>query len=147
MSMEFSFKKEIKNTLLRCCIYFTVVTSINMLIFAFSDANFVAYDILFLLLFAFLLSLAGILRTIKKMHISLRVALHYIICIFAVYTCIFLPYNFQPNPTIVGLALTTILYAIVGIIIGVFNARLRAKKEERETYKKQYPSTNNKKRK
>ena len=139
--MEIS--KLVKKTLVATCAYFTVITAAYMLILQIinvseDSAAVESFRVLLFFLSAFLFSVANTIRAIKKIHPLLRNTIHYIICVFAFYTCFMLPVDMRASFMLTGIVVFTVCYAVVMAIIAIFKSRLRANREKDVEYKSQF---------
>lgn len=135
--------KLIKKTLVATCAYFTVITAAYMLILQIinvseDSAAVESFRVLLFFLFSFLFSIANTIRAIQKMHPLLRNTIHYMICVFAFYTCFMLPVNMRTSFMLTGIVIFTVCYAVVMAIIAIFKSRLRANREKDEEYTSQF---------
>ncbi len=136
-------KKLIKKALASSCIYFTVITALYMLILQIANigddaAAVEAHRVLLFFIASVLFALAGVLLGAKKLHLALRIVLHYAICVFAFYTCFILPTNMQASFVMTGIVLFTLLYVIVALIAAAFISKLRKNRESSTEYNKQF---------
>ena len=140
--MEFS--KIIKKCLVCTCICFTVIIAGYMLILQLINmdegaAAVEAPRVLLFFLFSLLLSVANSIRSIKNINSALGYVIHYVICVFAFYTCFILPdADISDSNTLTGLIIFTVVYVIVMALIAFFKARLRANREDDTKYTKQF---------
>ena len=95
--------------------------------------------VLLFFLFSLLLSVANSIRSIKNINSALGYVIHYVICVFAFYTCFILPdADISDSNTLTGLIIFTVVYVIVMALIAFFKARLRANREDDTKYTKQF---------
>ncbi len=95
--------------------------------------------VLLFFLASVLVSIAEAIRGIKKLHGALRIIIHYFIFLFAFYACMLLPIEgMRESNMIAGMALFTLLYAIIVTICAIFSARLKANREKPTEYKSQF---------
>ncbi len=138
-----TFKDFLKTTLVRSCIYFTLV--MVLYIAACAIVNVADDDLLLdagrtilFYVFALLTSLAGSLFSLQKLSSGLRLVLHYLICIFAFYACFMLPVSMRASGVIIGLVIFTVLYFAVFGIVALFKSRYRRNAEQLASYQKQF---------
>ena len=141
------FKKLIKKALTYSCVYFTLITAIYMIILYIGNIGerapaVEAPRVLLYFLASILLSIGNEIRTAKKLNIGVRYISHYVICIFAFYSCILLPMNMRPSHIFTGLILLTVLYLVIIAICAIFKSKLRANREKTSSYKNQFDTLN-----
>ena len=88
--------KLIKKWLAHTCVYFTVVTLIYMIIQAIVNVNDEALLLdagrtALFFLFSLLIALANTVFSIDKLITALKVAIHFVLVMFAFYACLLLP--------------------------------------------------------
>lgn len=131
-------KKQIKNSLFMCCVYFTAIMVCYMAILQFMNMDSVpaaveAYRVLLFFLASFLFAIANFVRHIN-MNSALKILCHYLICVFAFFACFLL----QGSYIVIGIVVFTILYFIVRLLIMLFSSRLKKNREQTEEYTKQF---------
>ena len=140
--MEIS--KTIKKCLVCTCIYFTLIHAGYMAILQLINmdegaAAVEAPRVLLFFLFSLLLSIANLIRSIKTLNSAIGYVIHYIICIFAFYSCFMLPdNNLQDSTLVTGLIIFTFGYVIVMALTAFFKARLKANRTPNTAYTKQF---------
>ena len=97
-----------------------------------------ASSIILFFVFSMLFGVANTILSIDAIPSALRYVLHYVICIFAFYTCLILPYSSTVGAAIVICIAFSFLYAIVMVIIGIFRSNLKKNREATATYTKQF---------
>ena len=97
-----------------------------------------ASSVVLFFLFSVLFAAANTIMSIKAISPALRYVLHYIICVFAFYTCLILPYSSTVGAAIVICIAFSFLYAIVMVVIGIFRSKLKKNREATATYTKQF---------
>ena len=135
--------KTIKKCLVSACIYFTVIVAGYMLILQVTNiddgvAAVEAPRVLLYFLFSLMLSAANFIRAIPKINGALGYAIHYVICVFAFYTCFMLPVNMRGSFMVTGVIIFTLLYVIFMALIAFFKARLRTNRAIEDKYTKQF---------
>ncbi len=136
-------KSFIKKLLVHSCVYFTVTMLIYMILAAIvnvSDDKLLLDAGRTVLFFVFSLLLAGAntLFSVKSLHISLRIILHYVFTLFAFYVCFMMTMGMRAAQIFVGLVLFTVVYFIVLGIIAAFRAKYKSNTENVQKYEKQY---------
>ncbi len=136
-------KSFIKQTLCRSCIYFTAIMLVYIICAAVANVGGAALlldaarTVLFFF-FSLLLSLANGIFMLQKPSGGVRLFLHYIIVLFAFYTCFMLPLSMRASSLIIGTVIFSVIYfALMGIISAV-RSRYRRNLEKTQEYKKQY---------
>ncbi len=136
-------KAFIKQTFIRSCIYFTAIMLIYIVCAALANVGGTkllldaARTVLFFF-FSLLLALANGIFMLKKLSGGVRLLLHYIIVLFAFYTCFMLPLSMRASSVVIGIAVFSIVYfALMGIITAV-RSRYRTNLEKTQEYQKQY---------
>ena len=124
-------------------VFFTVIAAIYSLIvmIIYVDDDQVLLDASRLLLFfvaSVLFSCANGLFKLKKLNGALRIIIHYLLTLFAFYSCMMLPISPDTSAMFVGLALFSVLYFIVTGLIALFKARYRSRFEEKSAYSSQF---------
>ena len=140
-------KKLIKKALNLSCIYFTIITACYILILQLAnisdgDAAVEATRVLLYFLASVLISVAHTIYSIKKLHMAARVIIHYLICVFAFYTCFLLPVNMRASFMFTGTVIFTVVYAIAMGIVALFRARLKKNRELSAEYQSQFSKKN-----
>ena len=135
--------KLIKKHLCHACVCFTLITAVYMLIMLLiypeDEAVLVeASSIILFFVFSVFFGMANTILSIDAIPSALRYVLHYIICIFAFYTCLILPYSSTVGAAVVICIAFSFLYAIVMVVIGIFRAKLKKNREATATYTKQF---------
>ena len=133
----------IKKALNLSCIYFTIITACYLLILQFSnvsggEAAVEASRVLLFFVASVLFAIAGGIGSIEAISKPVRVIIHYVIFLFAFWSCFILPVNMLPSFAFTGLVLFSIGYAIVMALIYIFKSRLKKNRSETEAYKKQF---------
>ena len=141
------FKKLIKKALNLSCIYFTVITACYILILQISnisegDAAVEATRVLLYFLAAVLISIAHTIYSIQKINAAVRVIIHYLICVFAFYTCFLLPVNMRASFMFTGTVIFTLIYAIAVTVFTLFRAKLKKNREMSAEYQSQFSKKN-----
>lgn len=141
--LTMDIKKLIKKVLNFSCIYFTVITALYILILQIANvsegaAAVEAIRVLLYFIASVLLSIANVLYSIKKIHPVLRVVIHYVICVFAFYTCFLLPVGMRSSFMITGIAIFTVVYAVIMGLIALFKSRLKKNRELSAEYQSQF---------
>ncbi len=136
-------KSFIKKTLNNSCIFFSAIMLAYIICAAIANVGGDALlldaerTVLFYF-FSLLLSFANALFLLQRLKSGVKILLHYVIVLFAFYTCFMLPLSMRASSVIIGIVLFTVLYfAITGIIAAV-RSRYRSKLEKTQEYKKQY---------
>lgn len=138
-------KNLIKKALSSTCFIFTAITAAYMLILYITHVEdsvqrVEATRVLLFFVFSLMLAIANSLLKISKLHAVIRYTLHYLIYIFGLLLCFFLPNDMRASTIFVGIILFTIGYAIVMPVIATFKRKLaQAKKAPKSTkYEKQF---------
>lgn len=122
-------------------LYFTVITLflyIGGSVGSTLNLNWIPtlHLVLIVLGFSFVLSASNILLPLKKLHISLRIALHFLITAVGFYVLFFATSSDKPGTasTIVILLIYTVVYAVIcAVVLGV-NAAVRKSKNKDSDY-------------
>ncbi len=138
-----TLKNFIKQALSRACIYFSVIMLVYIICAAIANVggNALLLDAARTVLFFFfslLLAFANGLFMLKKLAGGLRLFLHYIIVLFAFYTCFMLPLSMRAASVIIGMVIFTVLYFAIAGIFAAVRSRYRSKLEKTQDYKKQF---------
>lgn len=138
-----NFKRLIKKILLKACVYFTVITAlyafISMLInSADGEVLLNAENVALFFVFSLLLALANGILAIKSIGGGIRLVSHFLICIFAFYTCLLLPLSLNASGYLVGFVCFAILYFIIAGLVAIFKARFKKNSEKSDAYTNQY---------
>ena len=138
-----NFKSILKKVLTMTCVYFTAVTAIYSVIvmIVYVDDTAVLLDASRVLLFfiaSFLFALANGVFALEKLSAPAKFFIHYLLTLFAFYSCMMLPISPAPNTLLVGLALFSIVYFIAAAIFGVIRARYRSRANQTAEYKSQF---------
>ena len=90
------------------------------------------------LAFSFILNIANLILTVKKLHISLRVAIHYVLTAVSFFVLFINSSDYEPSSgfTIVLMLSYTAIYALICIII----AAVRSAKKRHDTETSEYKS-------
>lgn len=136
-------KSFIKRILTRACVYFSVIMLCYIIIAAIVDVSGNALlleagrTVLFFV-FSLLLACANCLFGVKSISGGLRLLIHYVITLFAFYTCFMLSLSLRTSGMLIGLvAFTAVYFAIMGIS-AAFTSKYRSNSEKAEEYQKQY---------
>lgn len=141
------FKKLIKKALNYTCIYFTVITACYILILQLANisegaAAVEATRVLLYFLASVLLAIANAIFSCSRISSVVRVLSHYLICVFAFYTCFLLPVNMRASFMVTGIVIFTVLYAAIMGSIAIFKSRLKRNRERYEEYESQFGKKN-----
>ena len=144
LTME--IKKLIKKALTLACVYFTIIIICYMALLAFFNIGEKAiavqgYRVVLYMLAGILLALASFIRGLK-INSALKVILHYFICAFTFFVCFILPMEMRASFAVVGIAIFTLIYALVRIIIFLFKSKLNKNRERPSEYKSQFSNKN-----
>ena len=136
-------KKLIKKAICAACIYFTVITAVYMLCMLIitpgEDSPAIeAERVLFFFIFSLLWAGADAIRSIKAINAVIGRVVHFIICIFAFYSCFMLPVGMGGARVLVGAVIFSLVYWVVVALKSFFGARLRRNREVSETYVGQF---------
>ena len=140
-----TFKLFIKKLLCRACCYFTLCMLGYIAVAAIVNVDddrllLEAGRTVLFFVFALLVSFATSLLSLDKPSKKLLGVLHYVITLFAFYTCFMLPLSMRASGILVGLVIYTLVYlATVGAIV-LFKSRYRKNTENSQKYEKQYSS-------
>ena len=135
--------KLIKKWLAHTCVYFTIVTLIYMMIQAIVNVNDEALLLdagrtALFFVFSLLTALANTVFSIDKIITALKVAIHFVIVMFAFYACLLLPLSMPASSIFVGLAFAAIAYAIIMSLIAFFHSRFKRISENSQKYEKKF---------
>lgn len=137
------FLPKIKAVLQNACVIFAVVTFVICALGAlFSDGKlattFPALSGFFL--FSLILSLLNEILKIKKIHIALRIALHFIgtmICFYAVFIIVG-AFSDKVSGKLIIMAVAALIYAIVALVVLLIAQARKNKKRDSEKYEAQF---------
>ncbi len=136
-------KNFINNLFSRACIYFTCIMVVYIAIAALVNVGESALlleagrTILFFV-FSLLLALANGIFLFERLSGAVKILLHYLIVLFAFYSCFMLTLKVRTSTVLIGLIAFTIVYFAAVGIIAAFKARYRSNLERSEAYNKQY---------
>ncbi len=88
--------------------------------------------------FSLLVAVANTLFSLPKLSYALKVLCHYLICVFAFYTCFMLPVGMRASGVFIGVILFTVIYFAAFGIISLFRAKYRSNLEKTQSYQKQF---------
>ena len=133
----------IKKLLLHSCVYFTLCMLVYIIIAAIVN---VQYDTLLLeadrsvlfFVFSLLLSAANTVLSLPRPSGKIRVFIHFVITLFAVYACFMLPISMRASSVLVGMVIFSMLYFAVLGIVAAFRSKYRRNAEAVEKYNKQF---------
>ena len=136
-------KNFIKKLLVHSCVYFTLCMIVYIIIAAVVN---VQYDTLLLeasrtvlfFVFALLMSAANTVLSLPRPSGKLRVLIHFVLTLFAVYTCFMLPLSMRASSVLVGMVIFSVIYFAVLGIVAAFRSKYRRNAEAVEKYNKQY---------
>ena len=136
-------KQLIKKYITKACIYFTLITAAYMLGMVFintsTDSPAVeASRVLLLFTFSILWAIADSIRAFKKIPAPLGRVIHFVICLFAFYTCFMLAVRMHPSNIITGLVIFSLAYWCILAIKTFFASRLQRNRESSQEYKGQF---------
>ena len=83
-------------------------------------------------------AIADALRSIKAINALLGRALHFLICLFAFYSCFMLPVNMGGAQVLTGVVIFSIVYWAAVALKSFFGSRLRRNREVSEEYVGQF---------
>ena len=135
--------KLIKKWLAHTCVYFTISILIYLLIQAITivGENFKGLEVdrtLLILVFSLLLALANTVLTLDKLSTALKIAIHFVIVMFAFYACLLLPVSMPASRIFVGLVLAAIVYAIIMGLVALFRSRYKRISESHDNYENKF---------
>lgn len=135
-------KKLIKKIISSACIYYTIISAVYMLIMTFittDDAPAVeASRVLLFFVFSILWAIADALKRFKAIPFPFGRIIHFIICIFGLYSCFMLPVRMTPSNILTGLIIFSLIYWIYVGLKAFFASRLKINREEAQKYQGQF---------
>ena len=136
-------KSFIKNLLTKSCVYFSAIMLIYIIIAAIVNVDTTsllldASRVVLFYVFACLLAGANAVYGIKTMSGGVRLCCHFIITLFAFYTCLILPLSLRTASNFVGLVLFAIFYFVVFGIYTAISSKYRKNKESHQSYTSQF---------
>ena len=136
-------KSFIKNLLTRSCVYFSAIMLIYIIIAAIVNVDtsqllLDASRVVLFYVFACLLAGANAVYGIKTISGGVRLLCHFIIMLFAFYTCLILPLSLRPASNFVGLVLFAIFYFVIFGIYTAISSKYRKNKESHQSYTSQF---------
>ena len=136
-------KNFIKKTLTDACVYFSAIMLIYIIIAAIMNVEesmllLDAARVVLFFVFACLFSLACYVYKIKNLSGGVRLLCHFLITLFAFYTCLILPLSMRPASVFVGIVLFTILYFVIFGLYALISSKYRANKESHQKYARQF---------
>lgn len=136
-------KKLTKKAICAACVYFTLITAVYMLCMLIitpgEDSPAVeAERVLLFFLFSLLWAMADAIRSIKTLNTALGRVIHFVICIFAFYSCFMLPVGMGGARVLTGVVIFSLVYWIVILLKAFFGSRLRRNREAGEEYVGQF---------
>ena len=132
-----------KNIFKNACVTFTVFTALYCIISAIInvDDSVVRLEVSRIILFfiaSILFAAANGIFKLEKLHIAARFILHYILTLFAFWTCMLLPLSLDTPTAIVGIAIFSVIYLIVTLIASLIRSRYKKNTDADEEYTPQY---------
>ena len=136
-------KNFIKNLLTRSCVYFSAIMLIYIIIAAIVNVDgsqllLDASRVVLFFAFACLLSGARAVYAIETLSGGVRLLCHFIITLFAFYTCLIMPLSLRPASSFVGIVLFAILYFAIFGIYAAISSKYRKNKESHQSYTRQF---------
>ena len=136
-------KTFIKKALTNACVYFSVITAIYAIIvmIIYVDDKQVLLDASRVLLFflgSLIFSVANAIFKHTKLSSPAKLTVHFLLSLFAFYSCMMLPISPAPSTMLVGLSLFAVIYFITAAIIAVFSSRYKTKSNQSIEYKSQF---------
>lgn len=133
----------LKKTLVSACVYFSIITALYSLITLLTHLDEIpvlinAGNVCLFFVFSLLLSFANRVLSLGKLGGGLKLFLHYIICLFAYYSCFMLPISPSASGMLIGLVLFTVIYFIIAGFIALFSSRLKKNTEKSKAYTNQF---------
>lgn len=121
-------------------LYFTVVTFILYIggaVISHDNMNMIPTlrTIIIVLLFSFIINLANMVLTVKKLHLSLRIAIHYAATAVSFFILFINASDYNPGSgfTIVLMLAYTFVYAVIcAVVLGVRSAHKKSEIESSE---------------
>ena len=138
-----NIKAILKRVISHASVYFTVLTALYALLVMIINvtdegAKLLASQLLFIFLFSVLASIGREFLYTEHISTGLGVLVHYVILLFAFYTCFLLPLGMQGVQIFVGIFLFSLVYGIVMGVRALIRARFRANSPKEKAYTKQY---------
>ena len=138
-----NFKTSIKKIFSSACFYFTAITDIYSFISTLINSEdgevlLNAASIVLFFVFSLLLSLANRIASVRSLSGGLRFVGHFLITVFAFYSCFLLPLSLTASGYLVGFSCFALIYFIIAGLIYIFRSRLKRNIEKSEGYKEQY---------
>lgn len=138
-----NFKILIKKIFSKTCFYFTAITAIYAFISTLINSEdgevlLNAASIVLFFVFSLLLSFANGIASVKSLSGALRFLCHFLITVFAFYSCFLLPLSLTASGYLVGFSCFALVYFIIAGLVYIFKSRLKRNIEKSESYKEQY---------
>ena len=74
----------------------------------------------------------------EKLSSPAKFFIHYLLTLFAFYSCMMLPVSPAGTTLLVGLALFSVLYFIIAALVGLIRARYKSRVNQTAEYKSQF---------
>jgi hypothetical protein len=136
-------KSFVKKLLTKGCIYFSIIMLVYIIIAAIinvvdDELLLSAGRVVLFFVFSVLLAAANCLYSLDRPSGGARLIIHYLITLFAFYTCFMLSLSLRASSTLVGLVVFTAVYFAIMGVWAAFRAKYRTNKENAEKYISQY---------
>ncbi len=139
-----TIKGFIKKALSHACAYFTLIMLGYIIIAAIINVGDDALlldgvrTVLFFL-FSLLWACANVIFSLKNIGGGIRLFVHYLIMLFAFFTCLLLPLgSLKASGYLIGAVIFTIVYFAVMGIIHLISSKFKANVESTQKYEKQF---------
>ena len=138
-----SVKKFIKDLLQGACVIFSVIMLIYIIIAAIVNVGdgellLEAGRVALFFVFSCLVCCANLIFSLKSLGGGIRLTIHYLITLFAFYSCFLLSLNLGASGLLVGFVMFTAVYFAVMGIRRVLISSYRKNLDASEEYEKQY---------
>ena len=138
-----NLKSIIKKILTNACVYFSIITAIYAVVvmIVYVDDTSVLLDASRVLLFfvaSLLFACANGIFGLAKLPSPAKLLIHYLLSLFAFYSCMMLPISPDPSVLLVGLSLFSVFYFILAALIALFTSRYKARENKTTEYKSQF---------
>ena len=133
----------VKRLLTKGCIYFSVIMLVYIIIAAIMNVGddellLSAGRVVLFFVFSVLLAAANAFYALDRPSGGARLVIHYVITLFAFYTCFMLTLSLRASGTLIGLvAFTAVYFALMGVWSAI-RAKYRTNTENAQRYISQY---------
>jgi uncharacterized membrane protein len=138
--------KIFKNLLIDTSVFFSVITPIyaalHMIVNTVEEEALIPVSfLLYIFLFSLLGAISMLIYRINTLNKALRIAIQYAIILFASYACFFAPLGMTGANVMVGLALASVIYALILGVCLFFSHAFKKNKVKEEVYESKFKKT------